>query len=151
MLYHNRLKQNIEQNPILETDGVNTAWSKIKANMVEAAEEAMGKRKVTSKATQKYTPWFNEEVKELGTRKKKAYIQYRSTRNQADRDIYIHERNFVNRRIRQIEEEYWEAFTKDMERTLYGSQKKVWRMLRNRKCEINDTIRINKIEESKWK
>lgn len=35
-----------------------------------------------------------------------------------------------------------------MEGDMYGVQKKVWKMLGNRKCEINDTKRIIEEEEN---
>ena len=55
----------------------------------------------------------------------------------------------ANRQIREIKHDYWERFTKDMENDLYGSQRKVWKMLRNRKAVINDTFNIYNIT-SQW-
>ena len=37
-----------------------------------------------------------------------------------------------------------------MENDLYGSQRKVWKMLRNRKAEINYTLNIYNITKSQW-
>ena len=37
-----------------------------------------------------------------------------------------------------------------MERDLYGSQKKIWKMLRNRKSEVNETVQLHKISGSVW-
>lgn len=40
--------------------------------------------------------------------------------------------------------------TKDVERDVYGMQKKVWRMPGNRKSDINETIKTNIISNEKW-
>ena len=37
-----------------------------------------------------------------------------------------------------------------MEHDLYGSQKKIWKMLRNRKSEVNETVQPHKISGSIW-
>ena len=37
-----------------------------------------------------------------------------------------------------------------MERDLYGSQKKIWKMLQNRKSEVKDAVQLHKISGSVW-
>ena len=49
-----------------------------------------------------------------------------------------------------VKEEYWQTFTKNIERDLYGSQKKIWKMLRNRKSELNETLQLHKTSGSVW-
>ena len=67
-----------------------------------------------------------------------------------DKEIYIQERNAAKMRIREIKEDFWEKFTSDMENDLYGSQKRVWKMLRNRKAEVAETVKINVINQNEW-
>lgn len=52
--------------------------------------------------------------------------------------------------ISRIKREYWEQFSNDMKRDLYGGQRKVWNMLRNRRKPINDYIQISKITKKEW-
>lgn len=70
-LYQNRLKQKIELNKIEPGDDVEGAWRKLKSNIITAAEEACGKRKVTRKNNK--SPWFTEEIKQLNKEKKIAH------------------------------------------------------------------------------
>ena len=48
-------------------------------------------------------------------------------------------------RIRQIQEEFWEGFTKDMERDIYGAQKKIWKMVQSCGTETGETVKLNRI------
>jgi len=56
----------------------------------------------------------------------------------------------INARIREIKEDYWERFTKEMGRDMYESQRKMWRMLKMKKLEIKDTMQTNKINAEEW-
>lgn len=39
----------------------------------------------------------------------------------------------------------------EMESDLYGSQKKVWKIIRKHKAEVSETVKINVIDNSQWK
>jgi len=151
-LYSSRLREKISTWPIEENDNIDSAWKTLHKNIIGAAEEAVGKRKIrrTTQRSGSKTSWFTDEVKEITTKKKIAYLRYKSLGTQEARDEYISARNYTIKRIRQIKEEHWQAFTKDMEHDLYGSQKKIWKMLRNRKLEVKETIQLNKISGSTW-
>jgi len=56
----------------------------------------------------------------------------------------------VNARIREIKEGYWESFTADMEHDIYGAQKKVWKLIRGTKKEVNELVINNKITINEW-
>jgi len=56
----------------------------------------------------------------------------------------------VNARIREIKEGCWESFTADMEHDIYGVQKKVWRLIRRTKKEVNELVINNKITVDEW-
>ena len=110
------------------------------------------KKEITDGPQQgKQNSWFTEEVKEITTKKKIAYLRYKPSGTQEARDGYIRARNYTIQRVRQSKEEHWLAgIYQEMERDLYGSQKKIWKMLRNRKSELNETLQLHKISGSVW-
>lgn len=71
-------------------------------------------------------------------------------RTQENRE-YNNKRNNANIRIRTIQKQYWEKFTNNMKRELYGSQEKIWRMLRKNKLEVKHTVQTNTITLDEWK
>jgi len=137
-LYQQRLKQNINGDRIQEEDDVQTAWKKLRLNIIGAAKEALGKRRINKSNKQKTKPWFKEEIKVLSAEKRKSYIQYRS--GTTDYDSYKITRNRVNEKIRRIKHQFWEKFSTDMEHDLYGDQKKIWNTLRNRRRAVNEYV-----------
>lgn len=73
-LYINRLEQKIMADNIQEGDDVDTAWHKIKSNIIKAADEAIGKRRISIPPKRmKYTPWFTQEMR--NRQEKKGSIQ----------------------------------------------------------------------------
>ena len=56
----------------------------------------------------------------------------------------------MDARIREIKEGYWESFTADMEHDIYVAQKKVWKLIRGTKKEVNELVMNNKITVGKW-
>ncbi|XP_055378928.1 craniofacial development protein 2-like [Condylostylus longicornis] len=149
-LYKNRLAEKIRLNQIQLEEDVETAWKKVKENIENAANEALGKRKINKNANKTNTPWFTAEVKELATEKRESYLKYLSMRSPEAYREYKSVRNRVNSNIRRIKKEHWEAFTADIERDLYGAQKKVWGMLRRRKKEVNEYVQTNTISIQDW-
>lgn len=150
-LYRKRLEEKIKQDRILEEHNVDAAWKIVQTNILEAAQEALGKRKIYINKNRPYTtPWYTPEVKEIVQEKKTAFRKYMATRDKAEWEKYVKVRNETNIKIRQIKENYWEGFTKGMERDLYGSQKKMWKLLRNTKQEINDTLKLNSVSTTEW-
>lgn len=45
-----------------------------------------------------------------------------------------------------MKEEYWKDFSIIRQHNLYGDQRKMWIMLKNRKKALNEEININKIK-----
>jgi ABC-type enterochelin transport system substrate-binding protein len=82
--------------------------------------------------------------------KKKAYLKYISEPSIEQLAEYREFRNRVDLRIRQIKEGYWESFTADMEHDIYGAQKKVWKLIRKTKKEVNELVTNNKITIGEW-
>lgn len=132
-LYQRRLTDNINNNSIEEVNDVEQAWEKIKNNILKSAGEAISTRRININGKRNSKPWFVEEVKVLAEEKRKVYLRYRSNQTAIELEGYKAIRNRVNNRIKELKRQYWEGFTKSMESDLYGSQKKIWNMLRNRK------------------
>lgn len=148
-LYKNRLKYKIQCNNISEEDNVDMAWQKLKTNILEATTEAIGKRVVNvTNAKRNIKPWFCDEVKKLAADKRTAYLKYRA--QQITYIDYKIVRNRVNDSISKIKTAFWEKFSKDMEHDLYGAQKKVWGMLRNRKKPVNEYLTLKNISLQSW-
>lgn len=74
-LYSRRLSQKIKREFIRPEDQVEEGWNKIKTNIENAANEAIGTRKVNIHANPTSKTWFTTEVKELAKEKRKAYIK----------------------------------------------------------------------------
>jgi len=108
-------------------------------------EMLLGMRTVSPIPPKKPTPWITPEIKELAQEKRKAYLKYISDQSIEQRSPYREVRNRVNARIREIKEGYWESFTADMEHDMYGAQKKVWKLIRSTKKEVNELVINNKI------
>lgn len=89
-------------------------------------------------------------MKELANEKRKAYIRYCNNRTPEEHGRYKGIRNRINSAIKRNKKDYWEKFSKDMEHDLYGGQKKIWNILRNRKKPINEEINIISIKPETW-
>ena len=70
------------------------------------------------------------------------------TKTVEDYENYKTIRNTVNAKIRTIKEQYWEAYTSNLERDFYGIQPQIWRTIRNQRLEVKDFVISNKTEES---
>lgn len=76
-LYRDRLDERINNNGIREEDDIETAWEKIKTNILKSAEEALGKINRKSQQKQRRNiPWYTEEVKEITREKLQAFLKY---------------------------------------------------------------------------
>lgn len=149
-LYENRLTNKLEGLNTLECD-VESCWNKIKSCIVEAAEESIGKRKVNMNGTNNSKKsWFCQEVKELSQQKKKSYLIYRSSPTPEKHSEYTEVRNRINARIKAIKRDYWAKFTSDMDYDLDGAEKKVWKMLKNRKKPINEFVQTKGVTKDVW-
>jgi hypothetical protein len=150
ILYQNRLSQYLINNPVLDSDNVDQAWIKVKSAIDKAASEALEKRNININTERNTKPWFNDDVRRLAEDKKKSYLTYRSNPSNEEYAKYVTVRNRVNSEIKKIKKEYWRRFTKDMEHDLYGAQRKVWKMLREKKKPINEYVQTNKISIAEW-
>lgn len=149
-LYENRLTNKLKGLNMSEGD-VESCWNKIKSCIVKAAEESIGKRKVNINGTNNSKkPWFCHEIKELSQQKKKSYLRYRSSPTTEKRVEYTEVRNRINARIKAIKRDYWAKFTSDMDHDLYGAQKKVWKMLKNRKKPVNEFVQTKGVTKDVW-
>ena len=150
LLYENRITSKLKKIDFQPEWGVEDTWQKIKKCINEAAEEAIGKRKINTRATNHTKPWFCQEVKELSELKRKCYLRYKSIQSEEALAEYVQVRNEVNARIKSIKREHWAKFTSDMDYDLYGAQKKVWKMLRNRKKPVNEFVQTKGVPIETW-
>ncbi|KAL3266416.1 hypothetical protein HHI36_010592, partial [Cryptolaemus montrouzieri] len=132
-MFNERLKTKITDHLIKEEQIVDDSWNTMKTNILEAAKEALGTRIVGIAAKHKSTSWFTEEVKALANEKRESYLRYRSMKIQTEYRKYVKARNRVNRQIRETKREHWRKFSKNMENDMYGTQRRIWNMLRARK------------------
>lgn len=150
-LYRDRLDERINNNGIREEDDIETAWEKIKTNILKSAEEALGKINRKSQQKQRRNiPWYTEEVKEITREKLQAFLKYKQSKLSQDYEEYKLIRNQVNIKIRKIKQNYWESFTARMEHDFYGLQKQIWRFIRNTRSETNELISTTKISNTEW-
>jgi len=149
-LYQNRVTEKIALNNIETTNNVEVAYNKLVKNIMSAANEAIGTRKVNINSSKGDKSWFTPEVKNLTKTKREAYLCYRSNINPESCQQYKTIRNRVNSEIRQLKREYWEKFTGDMTHDLYGAQKKVWKMLRGLKKPISEYKQLSTINTEQW-
>lgn len=58
----------------------------------------------------------------------------------------------MNGEIQTIKRSFWKKFSSDMEHDLYGRQKRVWNMLRNRKKPVNEYVIVctTRITTEEW-
>lgn len=145
------MKEKIELRPIEGADGVESGWMKIKENILNAAFEALGTRKVRSsnKSTNR-TPWFRPEIKQKCKEKKQVYLQYLTLRTPKSYIEYKRMRNETTSLVRQIKNEHWVNFSKRMENDCYGLQKQIWRMIRLQRKEVNELTETNQISKEDW-
>ena len=149
-LYKSQLEGIINENPLTQEGEVNDNWGKLKTNILRAGKEALGTRKVKiPPQTHKKTPWFCDRIASLAEEKRKAFIHFKSLRTPKSYNIYKGIRNDVNANIRQIKRDFWESYTKSMERDFYGQQNRIWRMIQNQKRETQEFININNITDKK--
>lgn len=131
----------LEAEGITEEDDIEKRRQKIKQHIKSAANEALGYRKINRNAGPKKNPWFNPEVKRLTREKREVYLQYLYTGSLTDHQAYKNTRNRTKTEIRKIKNSYWEAFTAGMEDDLYGAQKKIWKLLRQKEVILTSTYK----------
>lgn len=147
-LYARRLKEKIALNKITEEDDIETAWKRIKENITNSATEAIGLR-TTDTNKPKNKPWFTQEIKDLAREKREAYIKFINNRTPVEYERYKEIRNRTTNEIK-LKKNYWERFSTEMEHDLYGGQRRVWNMLRNRKRPVNEEVQISAIKPEMW-
>lgn len=51
----------------------------------------------------------------------------------------------MNKRVREIKEEFWQRFSNEMKADMSGAQKRIWKLLRGMKKDTNETIQLKSI------
>lgn len=148
-LYKNRLSEKLQTQHTMNQD-IDSKWTRIRNCVLDAADESIGKRKVNVNITYRAKPWFTPEIKKLAEEKRESYLTYRSSPTQEKLTKYVETRNKVNSRIKTIKREHWAKFTSDMDHDIFGAQRKVWKMLKNRKKPVNEFIQTKTIKIEDW-
>lgn len=127
-----------------------TAWKKLRLNIIGAAEEALGKRRINKSSKRRTKPWFKEEIKALSAEKRKSYIQYRS--GTIVYDSYKITRDRVNEEIKRIKHLVLGKVCNGYgERPVRGSEENMeYNTLRNRRRAVNEYVQITTITTEKW-
>jgi hypothetical protein len=87
---------------------INAEWQTLKNKLQQATNEALAKR-TKRRHTRRLILW-NEDIKNLIENKKKAYIQYLTTRSETDRIEYKLLMAMMKREKRKIKIQCWETF-----------------------------------------
>ena len=84
LLYQRRLEQNLMYSPY--SLNINVEWQTLKNTLLQAANEALGKRK--KRRHKRRLILWNEDIRNLIENTKKVYIRYLTTRSEADKIEY---------------------------------------------------------------
>ena len=82
--------------------------------------------------------------------KKKAYLQYLTTRSETDKLEYKRLVAIVKRETRKIKRQCWETFVSRIENDLHGRQINAYKIIRNLNRTEKDNLRLNPIVEHTW-
>ncbi|XP_065174094.1 uncharacterized protein [Atheta coriaria] len=150
-LYLNRLEQKILNNSITDEDDVDKAWDKLKTNVTQAAEEALGSKEVKPyNPFGKRTPWFTDEIKQKCKEKRLAYQQYRTERTMQSYRKYKRKRIETHELVRTTKNEHFRIFSKNLEHDFYGAQKIIWKTIRRQRQELKELLESKHIEKETW-
>lgn len=109
------------ENPVLDNDDVDAGWEKIEHNILNAAKESLGIRKINVNNVK-------NPIKDLANEKRKAHMQYCNNKNEANRTLYTTTKNRVNARIRELMEPiyqgYGERSVRNTERSMENGKSK---------------------------
>lgn len=123
-------------------EGIDEAWGKLRADIMETAGEVCGTREISTQPNRK-APWFMEAV-EVVCKRKKVYLK-----NDNKKDLAKYKEIRANTKLRHIKEEYNEKYTNDKEYDLKIVPTKVWMMIPNRKMEIDERLNTKSISVEK--
>jgi len=82
--------------------------------------------------------------------KKKAYLQYLTTRSETDKLEHKRLVAIVKRETRTIKRQCWETFVSRIEHDLHGCQINAYKIIRNLNRTEKDNLRVNPIVEHTW-
>lgn len=108
-----------EEEDIKEIEG---KWENFKDNLLNAAMETCGKRKIVNKSM-KNTEWWNADIKTKIKEKKYAWERYLNTKKTEDYEEYKVKRIEVKKVIKKAKEESWIKFGEKMTEHFRENQK----------------------------
>jgi hypothetical protein len=91
-----------------------------------------------------------EDIKNLIENKKKAYLQYLTTRSETDKMEYKRLVAVVKRETKKIKRRCWEMFVSRIEHDLHGRQINAYKMIINLNRTGKDNLQLNPITQQTW-
>ena len=139
---YNNLLRNVNWNPVLDQQDVNTAWSNFKEILNKIIEEIAPKRTVRVKS--RTEPWMTGEIIEMIHLRDKAFVQYKKKRTDENvYRLYCELRNLVQNTVKVAKSEY---FSHQIVANK-NNPKKLWSVLKNlgssNKSKNNSNIVLN--------
>lgn len=145
-LYRRRLEQKLTHSAC--SLNINEEWTNLKNILLQAANEALGKRK--KRKNKRHLIIWNDKIKDLIENKKKAYLKYLSSHSEIDKIEYKRLTAMVKRETRNINRQCWETFISRIEHDLHGPQLNAYKIIKNLNKTEKDNLKFNPIPEQKW-
>jgi len=127
---------------------IDVEWQTLKNTLQQAANEALGKRK--KRRHKRRLILWNEDIKNLIEKKKKAYLRHLTTLSETDKLEHKRLVVTVKRETRKIKRKCWETIVSRIERDLHGRPINAYKVIRNLNRTDKDNLRLNPIVEHTW-
>jgi len=127
---------------------INVEWQTLKNRLLQAANEALGKRK--KRRYKRRLILWNEDNKNLIENKKKVCLQYVTTRSETDKIEYKRLVAIVKRETRKIKRQCWETFVSTIEHDVRGRQINGYKIIKKLNRTEKDNLQLNPITEYTW-
>ena len=125
--------ENVDQRffrlPPKEVD-VETEWSLFRTEILGAATETCGMKRIGPSICQKRTPWWNDEVRTVVAEKKAAYKACVGRQTAGTRQKYLQARDKTKEVVAKAKTTSWENFGHRLESDYVSSGKVFWQTIR---------------------
>ncbi|XP_067001635.2 LINE-1 retrotransposable element ORF2 protein isoform X1 [Anabrus simplex] len=127
--YMDMISEKFRTVDIKQVQDIESEWVAYRDAVVETARECLGT--TVCKDGKRRTSWWNDEVRAACKRKKKAYKKWLQTRAEADRELYVDERNRAKQIIVESKKKSWEDFGNNLERLGQAAGKPFCTVIKN--------------------
>ena len=105
---------------------VEEEWLALKKWLLDAVEEAVGKKKCGGKGKS----WWGEEISHLVQRKKAAYKKWLNSKNEDDRKAFREVCKSVKEAVKEAKQRAWETFGKEIQEDFYNNSRLFWKKVK---------------------